>query len=99
MESSRVSAGGVSAGRSGCSRSFVVILVSAHSHADHLPEYDHRAKQQSDQIEPLSMQPVIGELTQKETEQDRRRNNKPHLGIPSERDQWIFLSGRRVGLE
>src|SRR4029077_9482440 len=95
----KVSADGVSAGRSRCSHSFIVILVSAHSHTDHLPESNHCAKQQPDQIEPLSMQPVIRQLTQKETEQDHRRNNKPHLGIASERDERIFLSRRPVGLE
>src|ERR1019366_1614600 len=97
MRSYRVSAGRVSAGRSRCSRSF--IFVSAHGHADHLPKSNHRAKQQPDQIEPLSMQPVIGQLAQKEAQQDRRRNNKPYLGIASKRNERIFLPWRRVGIE
>src|SRR5450756_849357 len=98
MPSWRVSAGRVSAGRSRCSRSFIA-FESTHGHADHLPKSNHRAKQQPDQIEPLSMQPVIGQLAQTEAQQDRRRNNEPDLGIASKRDERIFLPWRRVGIE
>src|SRR4030081_1891072 len=88
--SSRVSARKISAGRSRCSCSFI-FFESAHSHADHLPKSNRRAKQQPDQIQRLSTQPVIGQLAQKETEKDRRRNNEPYFGITSKRDERGFL--------
>src|SRR5208337_543022 len=91
VRSSRCSAGGVPAGSSRCSLSFIFIFGGAHCHADHLPESNHRAKQQPHQIEPLSVQPVIGQLAQKEPKQDRRWNNEPNLGIASERDKRILL--------
>src|ERR1700676_2692213 len=98
--SSRVRAREVSAGRCRVSCSFI-FFESAYGHADHLPKSNHRTKQQSNQIEPLSMQIVIGQLAQKKAQQDRRGNNKPHLGIASERDERIFLrrTRRRVGLK
>src|ERR1039457_2198192 len=68
-----------------------IFFERAEGHADHLPKSHHCAKQQPDQIEPLSMQPVIGQLAQKEPQQNRRRNNKSHLGIASQRDERIFL--------
>src|SRR5260370_27833921 len=90
LRPSRVSAREGSAGPSRCSRSFI-FFEGAHSHADHLPESNHCAKQQPDQKEPLNVQPVIDQLAQKEAPQDRRRNNTPTVGIASHRPQTALL--------
>lgn len=64
------------------------------SAAEHVRETGHRAKDQSGDVNPGGVQPVVEQLAEAESEQDRGRDDEANLGITRERNQGIgFVFG------
>jgi len=76
----------------------LLVLCGCHGHADHLDESNDRAEDQTSQVEPRSVKPVIAEFAEDETENNGGRNNKTDFGVAScGSDEIPFFVRLRVG--
>src|ERR1035441_9447683 len=88
--SGEASAGGCLAALSSCPGSFIFV-EGAHRHANHLPKTNYRTKDNSNQVEPVCMQPVVAQLPQHQTKQHGRRDNETDFGITCKGDEALRL--------
>ena len=69
----------------------VGILECAKRHADDLPESDDCAEEESCEIEPFGVQPIVEQFAEKKPEEDSGRNDEADLGVAGDGDKRIFF--------
>src|SRR6267142_6112083 len=73
-----------------------LILKRAGGHPDHLNEPDDCSEDQSTQVQPAGVQPIVEQFSQEETQQHSGWNDESDFGVANHGGPWVTLRGTIV---